>query len=114
MKELQFRIEPYGTSKSFYSLEYRWINTGCWKILNWFKPFKILCRTYHTGSLNRCPERDHPMLYSRFDDAKSDAIRFKNNPELLEEFLLNEREKYDRIYLECEEYSRYKNKRAII
>jgi hypothetical protein len=114
MKELQFRIEPYGTSKSFYSLEYRRINTGCWKILNWLIPFNILYRTYHTGSLNRFPERDHPMLYSRFDDAKSDAIRFKNNPELLEDFILKENEKHDRIYLECEEYSNTKNKRAII
>jgi hypothetical protein len=114
MKELQFRIEPYGTTKSFYSFEYRWINTGFWKILNWFIPFKILCRTYHIGSLNRFPDRNHPMLYSRFDDAKTDAIRFKNNPALLEDFILKENEKHDRIYLECEEYSNNKNQRAII
>lgn len=114
MKELQFRIEPFGTSSDYYSLEYRWINTGFWKILNWFIPFRMLRRTVHIGTLNSLPDKDHPMLYKRFDDAKSEAIRFKNNPELLEEFLLNEREKYDRIYLECEEYTGGKNKRAII
>jgi hypothetical protein len=114
MSELKFRVEPYGSSGDYYSIEYREEFDGFWSILNFLIPWTYVYRTYHIGLLNSYPDKYFPALYSDFDSAVRDAEKYKNNPKLLKDFIESQTREYDRIYKECEEYRKSKNKSKII
>jgi hypothetical protein len=112
---LEFRVQPYGSSKDYYSIEYRKKYSGFWSfILNALSGYQYLYRTYHVGLLSRYPRNDHPVLISSFDEATKLAQRYKDNPKELEAFLEREAKEYERIYKECDEYHRKRNQSTII
>lgn len=114
MSELKFRVKSYGSSGDYYSIEYRNEITGVWSFLNFLIPWNYHNRTFHTGLLSSYPDRDHPVLYSHFDEAVKDAKKYKNNPKLLEDFINRQHEEYKRIYDECDKYYNKRNKSKVI
>lgn len=119
MTELKFRVKPYGSygsrvETSYYSIEYREESIGFWSILNFLIPWNYHNRTYHVGLLSSYPDRDHPVLYSHFDDAVKDAEKYKNNPKMLDEYIKQQDIQYKKIYDECDKYHNKRNKSKII
>jgi len=114
MSELKFRVQPYGTGGDYYSIEYREEITGFWSILNFLIPWTYLYRTYHIGLLSSYPDKHFPVLYRDFNEAVRDAEKYKNNPKSLQDHIEYEKQRYDKIYKECDEYHNSKNKSKII
>jgi hypothetical protein len=110
MKELQFRVAPYGSRGNYYSIEYRRINKGFMSTFNFLIMWKYLTRTYHSGMLTSYPDRDHPVLHSSFDCAVSEAEGYKKNPQSLADFMKEEDLKYRKTYSEYEQYQNSRNR----
>lgn len=114
MKNLILKVTPYGSSDNYYIIKYHTKITGFWSFLNLFIPWDTLYRTFHSGLLTSYPDKYHPVLYENFNEAVRVAERYKENPELLEDFIKKEHEKYKQICIECDEYQNKRRKSKII
>ncbi len=109
MKKYEFKIVPTIYNK-YYKILYR-----VKKKYNWFNYYKELTREWDNGPQSSCEIiRSHPVMFEDFEEARSKAEYFKNNPGALEKFMQEEDVKYLNAQIGRHKFLQARNKSAHI